>query len=247
MSFVNVAIKRDLLTDGLVNAQDQASCLGSSLNSIDLDETGLPHKGGHVVSDTLVLEIYTGPDIALSVLHTESVQDVGSIEAGVIAKLSGNDFEGLGKGLDDGLLLVGDLGVGVGVEVLANLHLASTATSNDALVLDGTLDDHDSIVQTALDFGNELLGATTQDKGTGLCAGAAFEKVEPFSTNLAFLEGLAGTKVGVVNVGAGRLDRGTCGLADALHVIRRDTASTENVAVGKVSLKSQHTNRVCQG
>jgi hypothetical protein len=176
------------------------------LNGVDLDETGLPHKGSHVVSNTLVLEVDTSPDVTLSVLNTESVQDIGSVETGVVAKLSGNDLECLGKGLDDTLLLVRDLAVGEGVKVFANFHLASTTTSNNALVLDGTLDDHDGIVQTALDFGNELLSTTTEDKSAGLCAGAALEEVESLSTDLTLVEGLAGTEVRLVDVGAGGLD-----------------------------------------
>jgi hypothetical protein len=207
------------LTDGLVNAQNQATGFGSGLNGVNLDETRLPHKGGHVVSDTLVLEIDTSPDVTLSVLNTESVQDIGSVETGVIAKLSGNDLEGLGEGLDDTLLLVRDLAVGVGVEVFADFHLASTTTSNNALVLDGTLNDHDGIVQTALDFGDELFSTTTEDKGAGLCAGAALEEVESLSTDLALVKSLASTEVGLVDVGAGRLDRGAGGLAHALHVV----------------------------
>jgi hypothetical protein len=153
------------------------------------------------------------------VLNTESVQDIGSVETGVIAKLSGNDLEGLGEGLDDTLLLVRDLAVGVGVEVFADFHLASTTTSNNALVLDGTLNDHDGIVQTALDFGDELFSTTTEDKGAGLCAGAALEEVESLSTDLALVKSLASTEVGLVDVGAGRLDRGAGGLAHALHVV----------------------------
>jgi hypothetical protein len=207
------------LTDGLVNAQNQATSFGSGLNGVDLDETGLPHKGGHVVSDTLVLEVDTGPDVTLSVLNTKSVQDVGSVETGVVAKLSGNDLECLGEGLDDTLLLVRDLAVGVGVKVFADFHLASTTTSDNALVLDGTLDDHDGIVQTALDFGNELFSTTAENKGAGLCAGAALEEVESLSTDLTLVKSLAGTEVGLVDVGAGRLDRGTGGLAHALHVV----------------------------
>lgn len=195
-----------MLTDGLINAQNQTTGLGSGLNGVDFDETGFPHEGGHVISDALVLEVNTGPNVTLSVFNAESVQDIGSIEASIVAKLSGNDFECLGEGLDDALLLVGDLAVGVGVKVLADLHLASTTTSNNALVLDGTLDDHDGIVQTALDFGNELFSATAKDKGACLCARATLEEVESFSTDLTLLKSLAGTKVGLVDVRACRLN-----------------------------------------
>lgn len=195
-----------MLTDGLINAQNQTTGLGSGLNGVDLDESGFPYKGGHVISDALVLEINTGPEVTLSVFNAESVQDIGSIETGIVAKLSRNDFKCLGEGLDDTLLLVRDLAVGVGVKVFADLHFASTATSNNGLVLDGTLDDHDGIVQTALDFGNELFGTTAKDKSACLCARATLKEVESLSTDLTLLESLAGTKVGLLDIGAGRLD-----------------------------------------
>jgi hypothetical protein len=205
------------------------------LNGVDLDETGLPHKGSHVVSDTLVLEIDTSPDVTLSVLNTQSVQDIRGIEPGIVAQLSGNNLESLGKGLDDALLLVGDLAIGVRVEVFADFHLASTTAGNDALVLDGTLDNHDGIVQTALNLGNKLFSAATEDKSTRLCAGAALEEVESLSANLALVKACARSEMRVVNVRASGLDRCTGSLAYTLHVFRGHTTSAEDVTVSKVS------------
>ena len=48
-------------------------------------------------------------------LHAQTVQDVGCIEARVIAELARDDFEGFGEGFDDGLGAVGDCFVGVAV------------------------------------------------------------------------------------------------------------------------------------
>lgn len=105
------------LTDGFVNTQDQATGLGGGEDSVDLDKTWLPDKGSHVIPHAFIVKVNTGPDVALPVLDTQPVEDVGGIETGVVAELSWNDFECLGESLDDALLLVGDLCVGVAVEV----------------------------------------------------------------------------------------------------------------------------------
>ena len=53
----------------------------------------------------------------------EAVEDVGSVETGIVAQLAGDDFEGFGEGFDDGLLFVGDVFVGVFMEVGGYFHL----------------------------------------------------------------------------------------------------------------------------
>ena len=56
-------------------------------------------------------------------LDAQAVEDVGGVEAGVVAELPGDDFEGFGEGFDDGLLFVRDVLVGVFVEVGGHFHL----------------------------------------------------------------------------------------------------------------------------
>ena len=53
----------------------------------------------------------------------EAVEDIGGVETGVVAQLTGYDFEGFGEGFYDGLLFVGDVFVGVLVEVGGYFHL----------------------------------------------------------------------------------------------------------------------------
>lgn len=226
---------RSKLTDGLVNTKDQATSLGSGKNGIDLDKRRLPNKGLHVVPDALVVKVNTSPNVALAVLNTQAVKDISGIETGIVAKLARNDLESLGKGLDDTLLLVWDVGVGVCVQVFRDFHFAGTTTGDNVLVLDGALDDHDGIVQGALDLGDELVGTTTEDESAGLCCRAALEEVETLATDLAFFEDITGSEVSGLNVGAGGLDRCACCLADTLEVVRGNTASTEDVAVSKES------------
>jgi hypothetical protein len=94
--------------DSLIDTEDQACGLNGTAESVDLDETGLPDEALHVVLHTFRLNVDTSPSIALSVTHPELVQDIGRVEAGVVTDLTRNDFESLGDGTDDELLLAVD-------------------------------------------------------------------------------------------------------------------------------------------
>ena len=226
------------LTDRLVHTQNQAGGLHGSLDGIDLDQAGLPHKSNHVVPHTLIVKVHAGPHIALAVLHPQPVQNVRGVEARIVAKLTRDHLQRLGKGLDHSLLLVRDIAVGEAMQVARQLHLGGTSSGDNGGVAQSTLDDHNSIVQTALHLGNKLLSATTQHQSTSLGTRALGEKVEALSTYLALLERAAGTQVAVLDVTASRLGRGTGGLAHPVHVIGRNTTSTEDVPVSKVPVES---------
>lgn len=226
--------KEKELTYRLIHTQDQARGLHCGLDSIDLDQAGLPNKGQHIVTDALVVEVDTSPGVTLAVLHTQAVQDICSVEASVITQLAGNNLQSLGECLDDGLLLVRDVTVGKPVHVARQLHFSSTTASNDGCVTQSTLDDHDSIVQTTFHLRNKLLSATTQHESAGLSARAVGEQVETLSTNLALLERATGTQVALLDVSAGRLGCGTGSLANTVQVVRGHTASTEDVSVREV-------------
>ena len=96
-------------------------------------------------------------------------------------------------------------------------------------------------MEGAFDLGDELFGATTEHQGAGLGSGAVREDVEAVGADLAFFEEATFAEVGGVDIGAGRLRRGTCGLTDAFQVVGRDAASAEDVAVGEI-LGRQVTN-----
>lgn len=58
-------------------------------------------------------EIDAGPDVfVLAMFDAQAVEDVGCVEAGVVAELARNDLECFGKGFDDRLLFVGHVAVG---------------------------------------------------------------------------------------------------------------------------------------
>ena len=190
------------LTDRLVDAENQACSLDCGLDRVDLDQARLPDKCRHVVPDSFVVKVHAGPDIALAVFHAQSVQDVRGIEAGIVAQLARDHFQGLGERLDHCLLLMGDVSVGKSVHVAGQLHFAGTTASNDGCVAQRTLDDHDGVVKASLDFRNKLFRSTTQHQRT--CPGfrAFGEEVEPLPTNLALLERPAGAEVTLLDVAA---------------------------------------------
>lgn len=226
-----------LVADGFVDAEDEAGGLDGGLDGVDLDEGGFPDEGVHHIGDALVVaggEVDAGPDAALAVLDAQLVEDVGGVEARVVAQLARDHLERLRERLDHRLLLVGDVLVGELVQVGGDLHLAGAAAADDQVVLDGALDDHDGVVQGALDFGDELLGAAAQDQGAGLGLGAVLEEVEALAADLALVEGPAHAEVVGLDVGAGGLDGGAGGLDDAVHVLGGDAAGAEDVAVGEV-------------
>ena len=120
--------------------------------------------------------------------------------------MAGDDFEGFGEGFDDGLLLVGHVAVREVMQGRAEFHLAGAAAGDDALVLDGSLDYHDGVVEASLDLGDELFGAAAEDERA--CSGGwtTREKVESLGADLDFFKGRARAEVMGADVGAGGLD-----------------------------------------
>lgn len=121
-------------------------------------------------------------------------------------------------------------------------YLGGTTTSNDPVVLDRPLDNHDGIVQTPLDLGNKLLRTTTQQQRTRLGALAVLENVEPLPANLPLLESATRTEVLVFDIGTGGLDGSADGLDDAFEVVIGHSSGAEDVPVGKV-LRSEVSDR----
>lgn len=112
-------------------------------------------------------------------------------------------------------------------------HLGGTSTGDDGVVLGRPTDDHDRVVQTALDLGDELLGAAAEDERACLGRRAVLEQVEPLAADLPLLEPPARAEVLGPDVGARGLDRAADGLDDALEVVGRDAAGAEDVTVGE--------------
>jgi len=114
------------------------------------------------------------------------------------------------------------------------VHLHSTATGNNAVVLDGPADDHDGVVEGPLDLVDELIGTTTEDKGAALGLGAAPEDVEPLATDLDLLELGATSEVLRLEVIDGSLDGAAHGLDGPHQVGLWHPASAEDSPVRKV-------------
>merc|ERR1712158_298382 len=99
------------------------------------------------------------------------VQDVGRIEASVVAKLPCDHLKCLGN---------------------------SSTSGDNRVVLHCTPDDHDGVMEGSLGLLHELLSAPAEDDCAGLRLGTATEQVEPLATNLLLLECLAGSQSLVV-------------------------------------------------
>lgn len=99
-----------------------------------------------------------------------------------------------------------------------DFHFGGTTAGDDGAVLDGAAHDHDSVVEGALDFGDELLGAAAEDQSAGFCGGTGGEEVVALGANLNFFEGAAGAEVFVADVAAGGLDGCARGRADTVEV-----------------------------
>lgn len=70
----------------------------------------------------------------LCVLGSQLVEDVGGVEACVVAQLPGDDFQGLGVRSDEQLLLSRD-GPGIVAQVLGQLHLDGSSTRHNRVIL----------------------------------------------------------------------------------------------------------------
>lgn len=127
-------------------------------------------------------------------------------------------------------------------DVIAQTHLGRSSTGDDVRVLNRPLDNHDRVVQRALDLGDELVCSTTENHRAGLGGVALLKQVEPLASNLSLLEPTASTEVLGLNVGARALDRASDGLDDTLEVVGSDATGTEDVSVGEV-LSCEVTDR----
>lgn len=149
------------LTNSLIHTQNQTRRLRRRLHGINLHQTRLPNKRLHIIPHALIIEIHTRPRIPLSVLDAQLGEDVCGVEAGVVAELAGDYFEGFGEGFYYGLLFAGDGEVGGAVEVGGYFHLARSASGDDVTVSDGALDYHDCVVETSFYFCDELFGSSS--------------------------------------------------------------------------------------
>merc|ERR1719234_2295441 len=138
-------------------------------------------------------------DSIASVFLPQLVQDIGRIKASVIAKLPCNHLKSLGHCSDDKLFLSSNCPAVV-AQVLGKLHVNSSTSRNNRVVLHRTPDNHDGIMKGSLGLLHELLSTTTKDDCTRLSLGAAAEQVEPFSTNLLLLKGLTGSQGLVIHI-----------------------------------------------
>ncbi len=68
------------------------------------------------------------------------------------------------------------------------MYLDCASARDDVSVFHGALHHHDCVVQTPLDFLDELLGAATEDECARLGLRALLEQVVPLPTDLSLLK-----------------------------------------------------------
>lgn len=120
--------------------------------------------------------------------------------------------------------------------------LGSSSTSDDLIVLDRPLDDHNSIMQTSLYLRNELFRPTPQQKRTSHRLLTPLEKIESLSSNLLLLKRRTLTQMLRLNIRTRRLNRSSNCLNDSFEIIYRYSSSAKDISIGKV-LRGEISNR----
>mmetsp|Transcript_13 Transcript_13/g.31 ORF Transcript_13/g.31 Transcript_13/m.31 type:complete len:259 (-) Transcript_13:750-1526(-) len=174
-------------------------------------------------------------------LSTQGRKNIGGIQTGIFAQLSGDDFQCLGVGSYNQLLLSFDF-QGPFSEGIRDAHFYGTTTGNDGSRHDGSFDYHQSIVHTALALGNELLGSSSQNNRARQGRRALREQIESLVTNPSLFEHSTRSQNRFGQAIGGGLNGSVGGLCDSLHVAIGHSAGTEQTAIGKV-LGRQVSNR----
>jgi len=103
----------------------------------------------------------------MSMLLSKLVQDSDGIQTSVISDGSGDNFKSLSESINDKLLLATDAS-GVVKQMSGELEFSGTGTSDDLGGLDGSSDDHDSIIERSFSFLNELFSTSSNNESGGL-------------------------------------------------------------------------------
>ena len=237
-----------LLTGGvansLINRKDSAGGFTGCGENVQADHLGLPDEFLVHVVDIAFNDIDSLPEtlsIVLDVDLSKFVENIGRVHAGVISELTWDNLESLSESADDHLLLTTD-GTDVLTEESRKFHLDGTTTSDDGVCLDGSKDDHNSIIERAGSLSNVLGSASSKDNSNRLGVGAFSEHVVSLRSELSLFEFTSVTENRRFETVSSSLENGTSGLADALEIILRDATSAENVSVSEV-LSGQVTDR----
>ena len=106
---------------------------------------------------------------------------------------------------------------------------AKTLTGNNGIILDGSPDNHDGVVERPFGFLDELVGTAPQDQGAGLGLGASGQQVVSLTPDLSLFEKLTDTEDIVRQRGNGGLDRSAARLHGSLEILFGHTAGTEHI------------------
>mmetsp|Transcript_40917 Transcript_40917/g.65780 ORF Transcript_40917/g.65780 Transcript_40917/m.65780 type:complete len:309 (+) Transcript_40917:423-1349(+) len=160
------------------------------------------------------------------------IHNVSRIEPSVVRQLSWNRFKGFCKSSDHKLLL----GVNrsrIIAQVLAQLHLNGSTSTNNACVLHSPLHHHQGIMQGSFSFSNKLLCSTSKNDCGCLRFWAASEHIETFTSNLPLFEPSTPSENFFVQIVQRSLDDTPCRLGNSVKILVGNSARTEYPSVGE--------------
>lgn len=183
--------------DQIVDTEDRDGSLSGELERLDLADSRLNDTSLKVVSDLSGTKVesrsfFFFPNVSVSnkrekekdkpsellgglifeglgsvVVGTELSNEVGGILGSVDGEGLGDDEEGLSE-LGDGELLSGTKGVGKGLEVDGEGGLDGSTSGDDAIVLEGSLDDAQDIMDGSLHLIEHIFVGSSKDDRGGL-------------------------------------------------------------------------------
>jgi len=132
------------------------------------DDTGV-ERVHHVAG----VDVQAGADIAVVVGRPEVDERVDGVQSGVARERSGDDFEGVRKGLDGQLLAALDA-IGVVTQAAGDFDFGGTAAAEDAALGDGGRHHVQRVLHAAFEFVDDVVGRATQEQrdAVGVLVGA---------------------------------------------------------------------------
>lgn len=166
-------------------------------------------------------------------LLSQFVEHVSWVHSWIVCQLFWNNFKSLSKGVDDQLCLSTDLSK-VLSQVSWKFHLDGTTSSNYGIGLNGSSDNHNSIIKWSFSLINILICTTSKYDCAWFSGWAFCEKIVSFASELNFFELTADSEDIFSDSVCGCLDDTTSWLWNSVEVVTWDSTSAEKVSVGEV-------------
>ena len=119
-------------------------------------------------------------------------------------------------------------------QVSGKLHFDGTTSGNDGVGLDGSSDNHDSVVKRSVGLFNILGSSSSDNNGASFVSSALSEHVESLRSELDLLELSALTKGLFWDSVGGSLENSSASLSYSRQILEVDSSSAEDVSVGEI-------------